>query len=151
MHGWLNACMSLNILTFLQYLHDFVFHINPQSYMFQGITSWEMGTFMSGVNPAKYEKPSLSLKRPYPLTRVKRRDFWSFSSDFPGTHTNPIWKQCLGETWCCFKPHQQLLCTFKTAISQHQVNSEQCCASDVRRLSMLRIGLTSWGKATVIV
>ena len=45
--------MSLDILTFLQYLHDFVFYINPQSYMFQGI---EMGTFMSGVNPEKYEK-----------------------------------------------------------------------------------------------
>ena len=69
-------------------------------------TLWEMGTFMSGVNPEKYEKPSLSLKRPYPLTRVKRRDFWSFPSVFPGTHTNPIWRQCLEETWCCFKPHQ---------------------------------------------
>ena len=35
LHFSLNACMFLNILSFFQYLHAFVFHINPQSYMCQ--------------------------------------------------------------------------------------------------------------------
>ena len=55
MHEWLNACMPLNILSFFQYLHDFVFHINPQSYMFQGITSWEMATLETYKTGGWYE------------------------------------------------------------------------------------------------
>ena len=51
MHGWLNAVMSLNILSFFQYLHDFVFHSNPQFYMLQEcpfLTRWSLETYKTG-------------------------------------------------------------------------------------------------------
>ena len=82
------------------------------------------------------KKPNLSLTRPYPLTRVKRRDFWSLPSDFPITHPNPIWKQWVGVTWCCLNLISNYS-VLSTTIFQHQVNPLHCCAPFVRRLSML--------------
>ena len=107
MHGWLNACMSLNILTFLQYLHDFVFHINllslpaPSLICFKGSPREKWALLFRVSTRKNMKKPNLRLTRPYPLTRFKRRDFWPLPSDFPSSHPNPIWKQCLGVTWCC--------------------------------------------------
>ena len=51
--------MFLNILSFFQYLHDFVFHINLLSlpaYFMPPVLYVSMGTSISGVNPGKYEK-----------------------------------------------------------------------------------------------
>ena len=62
---------------------------------------WQPGKICIYFCKFEVKKPNLRLTRPYPLTRFKRRDFWPLPSDFPITHPNPIWKQCLGVTWCC--------------------------------------------------
>ena len=109
------TCMFLNILSFCHPLHDFVFLFNllslpvfqfylfhaPSFICFKGSPREKWALLFRVSTRKNMKKPNLSLTRPYPLTRVKRRDFWSLPSDFPITHPNPIWKQCLGVTWCC--------------------------------------------------
>ena len=90
---------------------------------------WQPGKICIYFCKFEVKKPNLRLTRPCPLTRVERRDFWPFPSDFPITHTNPIWKQCLGGTWCCLKPHQYLFC-----ISEQQYPNTKSILSNVVRL-----------------
>ena len=97
----MHACSLISLASF-SICMILCFILTPSLICFKGSPREKWALLFRVSTQKNMKKPNLSLTRPYPLTRVKRRDFWSLPSDFPITHPNPIWKQCLGETWCCF-------------------------------------------------